>query len=137
MFDMTLTNFGAGFETMATTLNGIICNIAKSPECQLRIQKEIDALVLERRLDEPPMYDQAVQLSYLQAAILEGMRLHPVIATILPRTVPLGEKLIVNGHTIPGGVILGINPVRSFQKCILEPEASKFPKTTDTSFVSC
>ena len=82
---MTLTNFGAGFETMATTLEGIICKIAQSREIQLRIHEEIDTAVSEGRLSSLPAYDQAAQLSYLQAAMLEGMRLHPVIATVSDR----------------------------------------------------
>jgi len=67
MTEMTLTNFGAGMETMATTLTGVLGNILKHSECQLRIHTEIDAAISAGKLSDPPSYDQTIQLSFLQA----------------------------------------------------------------------
>jgi len=62
-----------------------------------------------------------------RCSLLEGMRLHPVIAMILPRTVPKGEQLRVGNLIIPSGTIVGTNPyVLHQQKEVYGSDADVF-----------
>lgn len=93
---MAMTNFGAGHETMASTLTSIVSLLGEHPEAQARTRDEILA--------------NAPDLPYTTAVIKEAMRLRPVIAMGLPREVPTGG-LVIGGLWIPGGTTVGCNPV--------------------------
>ncbi|TQV96705.1 Cytochrome P450 [Cordyceps javanica] len=84
---MAITNFGAGHETLASTLTAVMAMLGAHPEVQ-------------------------AALTYTRAVIRESMRLHPVISMSLPRVVPLhGSGLQLHGFHIPPGATVGCNPV--------------------------
>ncbi|KAL6803141.1 cytochrome P450 [Trichoderma sp. SZMC 28013] len=101
---MAVTNFGAGHETMASTLTSIFTMIGTHDGVQKMVKQEIqDAM-------DASSYAGTSQLQYTRAAIREAMRLHPVLSMSLPRRVPdMGSH--IHGYFIPGGTTVGCNPV--------------------------
>ncbi|KAL2274469.1 hypothetical protein FJTKL_03218 [Diaporthe vaccinii] len=106
---MAITNFGAGHETMTSTLISTFAMLGAHSEVQQRVSREI--LCPETRSPlEPLAYDDAVRLQLTQASIREAQRLHPVIGMALPRRVP-SNGMAVHGLAIPPGTTVGCNPV--------------------------
>jgi cytochrome P450 len=101
---MTMTNFGAGHETMTSALTSAMAMIGSHSQVQRRAAEEI------RGSEDPVRFDNAVRLSYTQASIREAQRLYPVIGMSLPRKVP-AAGMRVHGHYIPPGTTVGCNPV--------------------------
>lgn len=101
---MAITNFGAGHETLTSTLISVFAMLGSHAKAQERVFQEA------RQLPVPIGYEAAAQLSFTQASIKEAQRLHPVIAMSLPREVPAAGIKLGPLH-IPGGTIVGCNPV--------------------------
>lgn len=80
--------------------------LAKNPEVQRKLQKELDdALGAE---DDPvTTFEQVKRLSYLQAVIDEALRIHSTSGVGLPRVVPEGG-LTVCGRFFPEGTVLSV-----------------------------
>jgi cytochrome P450 len=112
---MAITNFGAGHETMTSTLTSAFAMLGSHPEIQQRVAREV---IDNGRLTGPGpgsglgllAYDELVRLRLTQASIKEAQRLHPVIGMALPRRVPRGG-MAVHGLVIPPGTTVGCNPV--------------------------
>jgi cytochrome P450 len=93
-----------GMGNTAITLTWTFYEIIRHPEILELITTEI--INSFPNLKEPITYEVAKRdLKYLEAAILESMRMHPAVAGSLPRQVPQGG-LTVNGHYIPSRVKL-------------------------------
>ncbi|KOS23178.1 Pisatin demethylase [Escovopsis weberi] len=101
---MAITNFGAGHDTMASTLTSVLAMIGRHADVQRRVAAEV------RGLNDAASSENAANVPYTRAAIREAMRLHPVISMSLPRAAPDGGVLL-HGHWIPGGTTMGCNPV--------------------------
>ncbi|KAL9112102.1 MAG: hypothetical protein Q9227_003479 [Pyrenula ochraceoflavens] len=109
----------AGFETCGATMPKIIWRIVGKEGCQARLQNELDAAKQQGRLPGLLNYDDLRQLPYLSACISEGFRMDPVTGLILSRQVPAGGVQL-NGHHIPAGTEIGINPwVLSYNEDIM------------------
>ncbi|KAK5046900.1 hypothetical protein LTR84_007254 [Exophiala bonariae] len=94
----------AGSETTATALSGITYYLCRDQRVYNKLISEIRSRF--STLDE--ISGRATeQLPYLKAVIDEGLRLYPAIAAGLPRVSP-GE--VVDGHFIPKGTIVNVNP---------------------------
>lgn len=101
---MVVTNFGAGHETMASTLTSAVALICGDEGVRGRVEEEV------RGAGEPSRYDNGVRLRYTCASIKESQRLYPVLGMSLPRqTPPSGFEL--HGHFFPPGTTVGCNPV--------------------------
>ncbi|KAK7715838.1 hypothetical protein SLS63_011253 [Diaporthe eres] len=107
---MAITNFGAGHETMTSTLISTFAMLGAHPEVQQRVAREVVATSETRSRLGSPAYDDAVRLQLTQTSIREAQRLHPVIGMALPRRVP-GGGMAVHGLAIPPGTTVGCNPV--------------------------
>lgn len=101
---MAITNFGAGHETMTSTLISAISMIGSHVQSQKRVADEVLQCL------DPSSFDNAVRLEFTQASIKEAQRLHPVIGMSLPRRVP-EEGMNIDGLYFPPGTIVGCNPV--------------------------
>lgn len=101
---MAITNFGAGHETMTSTLISVFAMLGSHPNAQVRVAEEA------RQYSGPISYDNAARFNFTQASIKEAQRLYPVIGMSLPRTVPAGG-LDMHGLYLPPGTIVGCNPV--------------------------
>ncbi|CAG1988123.1 unnamed protein product [Fusarium graminearum] len=101
---MVITNFGAGHETMASTLTSIIAMLGSNNDIQEQVSREI----LETH--NPADYSTATRLPKTQCLIKETKRLYPVISMSLPRTVPAGGLHLHNNY-FPPNTTVGCNPV--------------------------
>lgn len=102
--NMVMTNFGAGVETTAILISTLINQIASHPECQGRVHAELDKARKEGRLEIiPRLRDMREQLPYLNACLMESMRLHPIVGMPLVRVVPEGG-IELEGKWLPAGV---------------------------------
>lgn len=101
---MILTNFGAGVETIGITVSTLICKILDHPDCQEKIQAEIDTALKSGKISmTPKLRDLQDHLPYLNACISESMRLHNAIGMPLPRVVPPGG-VELEGYFLSAGV---------------------------------
>lgn len=102
---MIMTNFGAGHETMASTLTSIMTMVGSHPDIQNTLADEV------RLMGKwPSFYSREGEAPFLQAVIKESKRVHPVISAALPRQVP-ESGLHLHGVHIPPGTTVGCSPV--------------------------
>lgn len=90
----------AGSETTATALSCITYYLLRTPHIMQTLQEEIRGAF--------ESYDQinaasTTRLAYLNAVVLEGLRIFPPLPFALPRVVPPGGDT-VDGHFVPEGV---------------------------------
>lgn len=105
---MAITNFGAGHETLASTLTAVMSMLGTHPAVQERARREIKAHAAAD--GKPSSFSSAsTNLPYTRAVIREAMRLYPVITMGLPRRVP-AAPLHLHGYLIPSGTTVGCNP---------------------------
>ncbi|OAQ97711.1 hypothetical protein LLEC1_03188 [Akanthomyces lecanii] len=111
---MAVTNFGAGHETLASTLTAIMAMLGTHPDVQVAARREIlsQKTSKSRKAASKVGYTDALELIYTRAVIREAMRLYPVLSMSLPRVVPFdGGGLQLHGVYIPPGTTVGCNPV--------------------------
>ncbi|KAH7141621.1 benzoate 4-monooxygenase cytochrome P450 [Dactylonectria macrodidyma] len=96
----------AGSETTATALSCITYYLQKHPHVLKRLQHEVQtAFGSYQDIDGV----STSSLPYMNAVILEGMRMYPPLPFPLPRVIPEGGDT-VDGYFIPGGTIVSTNP---------------------------
>lgn len=104
------TNVFAGSDTTAIALRAVIYYLCRHPECMAKVVGEIDAADKAGKLSTPIKYKESTNdLPYFNAVLKESMRIHPSVGLLMERHVP-AEGVDVDGHFIPGGTIVGINP---------------------------
>ncbi|KAF4467833.1 pisatin demethylase [Fusarium albosuccineum] len=117
---MAITNFGAGHETMASTLTSIVALLGSQEDVQTCVSREV------LQTAEASQYATASRLSATQALIKEAKRLYPVISMSLPRKVP-STGLDLHGYYFPPGTTVGCNPVALHRnKEVFGPDAELF-----------
>ncbi|KAJ5908632.1 Cytochrome monooxygenase lcsI [Penicillium taxi] len=89
----------AGSETTATLLSGFTFHILANPTTYQKLVDEISAFKSKDEIT----FQSVSQLTYLNAALEESLRIYPPIPGFLSRIVPQGGALI-DGHFIPEGV---------------------------------
>ncbi|TFK29213.1 cytochrome P450 [Coprinopsis marcescibilis] len=107
----------AAMDTTSNALSRILQLLAENPEIQTRARKEI---ISAKQMHGELLYDELVQLPYLDAICRESLRLYPPVSIIVrvatqdavlplsrPITSPSGEK--ISEVTVPSGtqIILG------------------------------
>ena len=81
----------------------------RTPHAMAKLLKDIDELEERGELGEYVSWKTSKSMSYLDAVIKEGFRMHPAVGQLLERHVPKGG--ITLGDTfIPEGTIVGMNP---------------------------
>ena len=90
----------AGSETTATALSCITYYLQKNPTILQKLQKEIrEAFTSYDQINN----NSTTPLRYMNAVILEGMRMYPPLPFPLPRVVPQGGT-VIDGNFVPEGV---------------------------------
>ncbi|KAL9073674.1 MAG: hypothetical protein Q9157_004648 [Trypethelium eluteriae] len=102
------SSFFAGADTTAIAINSILYHLMRNPTAYSKLTAEVDAAISDGTLSMPITYREAVKLSYLNACVNEGMRLHPSVGLHMPRIVPPGGATI-SGFHFPAGYRIGIN----------------------------
>ena len=90
----------AGNETTATSLTYIVWAVIQRPEIQERLEAELS------KLSDADIKDKVLEkLPFLNAVILETLRLYGPASSSLPREVPV-DGADLAGHFIPEGTIV-------------------------------
>ncbi|KAI8627705.1 cytochrome P450 [Xylariaceae sp. FL1651] len=92
----------AGTETSVTTIRGILLLLLSSPPVYQRAKQEIKDGIAAGRISNPVTHAEAKNLKYMQAVLLEGLRLMEPVAFGFPKRVPASGDTIC-GKAIPGG----------------------------------
>ena len=126
-FMMSFSNVNAGSDTTAASLSGILYYLLKYPSTYLKLRQEIDQFKAEGKCGHPNItFKESQEMSYLQAVIKEGLRLHPATGLPLWRVVPEGGADI-SGKFFPAGTVVGINSwTAHYNKDIWGPDAEVF-----------
>ncbi|EXJ81716.1 hypothetical protein A1O1_07781 [Capronia coronata CBS 617.96] len=104
------TNVFAGSDTTAIALRAVVYYLCKNPHYMAKVVEEIDSADKQGQLSTPISYKESTTLlPYFNAVLKEAMRIHPSVGLLMERHVP-PEGVEIQGHFIPGGTIVGINP---------------------------
>ena len=83
--------------------------VMTSPQVYTTLQTEIDNAIRDSKISSPIVRDtEARTLPYLQAVILEGLRMHPPVSGLLSKVVP-PEGDTIDGVFVPGGTEIAAN----------------------------
>lgn len=80
-------------------MTGILYCLAKNPDKQEELRKELVAVMPEK--DSPLTPDNLKNLPYLRAVIKEGLRLYPATSGNARKTV---NDVVLQGYQVPKGV---------------------------------
>ena len=121
-----LQNIGAGSDTTAISLTAIVAYLALYPDTLATLRRELDEAAASGALSDPATFQQAQKLPYLQACIMEAMRVHPAVGAPMTRVVG-SEGLHIGGTFFPAGTEVGINAWAIHNnKSIFGPDAHAF-----------
>jgi cytochrome P450 len=99
----------AGSDTTSATLRSMILEIASTPRILNRLRQEIDAADVQGLLSTPPTWEQlSKHIPYLVPLFKETQRVYPIVAGILPRSVPK-PGVYLDNHFIPAGTDVAIS----------------------------
>ncbi|KAJ8071476.1 hypothetical protein OCU04_001796 [Sclerotinia nivalis] len=122
----TLLQVIAGTDTTATAIRAMLLYITTSPTCYTAFQAAVDEGIKNGKISSPKTDTEAKAFPYLQAVIKEGLRKFPVIAGLLPKTVPEGGD-IINGFEVPGGTDISLCSIATtHSKATFGPDADIF-----------
>ncbi|KAH8977852.1 cytochrome P450 [Lactarius akahatsu] len=98
MVDQIATLLFAGHDTTAKSLTWYLYEIARNPECQERVRAEIAAIRAKKSGEELSATDLE-SMAYTLATIKEGLRLHPIVHTLLKEAtqddvIPLSSPIV-------------------------------------------
>jgi cytochrome P450 len=101
-------NVVTAHDVVAITLRAVVYYLAKNPDVQEKLQKEISTAVDAQQLSNPSKYTEITGMSYLQAITWEALRVHPSTGLILERRCPKGGVTLHDMY-IPEDTIIGVN----------------------------
>ncbi|TVU02432.1 hypothetical protein EJB05_52074, partial [Eragrostis curvula] len=92
---------GAGTEPAAAALQWIMANLVKRPDAQDAIRREIDAAV---GADAEEVGEEVLGLlEYLNAVVMEGLRLHPTVPLVLRQVMAEDHVVLDDGKRVSTG----------------------------------
>ncbi|KUI55605.1 Pisatin demethylase [Cytospora mali] len=96
----------AGSDTTANAIKMTVAHIAANPNVAIKLRNEIKAAISDGRISSPVTNAEATQLPYLQAVIMEGLRVHPPFGGLIMKAVgPDGDMF--DGKFLPAGTRIG------------------------------
>lgn len=98
----------AGSDTTATAIQSTMLFLMTSPRVYARLQAEIDDEIKSGHISSPITDAEARGFPYLQAVILEGLRVFPPAAALYPKVSTKDEVLC--GVPIPAGTNVAWSP---------------------------
>ncbi|KAL3494848.1 cytochrome P450 [Aspergillus germanicus] len=108
----TFSNVIAGSDSTAVVMRTIFYNLLRHPHTLQRLRTELlttDANSPTGLTKPYPSYKDVCDLPYLDACVLEGLRLHPPFNLPFERVVPKGG-MAVGENYFPEGTIIGMSP---------------------------
>jgi len=101
-----LTQLIAGSDTTSNTSCAILYWVTKTPGVLQKLQKELDEAIPAGV--DVPTYDMVKDLKYMNNVIQETLRIHSTSSLGLPRLVPPGAGIEINGHHFPPYTVLSV-----------------------------
>ncbi|KAK8095770.1 cytochrome P450 [Apiospora kogelbergensis] len=98
----------AGSDTTASVVRSTMLHLISSPRVYNKLKREIRKAVDEGRASSPVTFEEAKEISYLQAVIYEGLRMRAPAPGLYPKLVPAGGDWL-HGKFIPAGTAVGMN----------------------------
>lgn len=123
--------FGAGFETSSTTSSFTLHQLAFNPDCQRKVQEEIDRVLLKH--NNKITYDAVNEMHYLEKAFYEAMRMYPSVGFLMRKCTTPNYTFPEIGLTIDEGVKV-IIPTQAFhrdERFFQDPDVYKPERFTD------
>jgi benzoate 4-monooxygenase len=100
-----LTQLIAGSDTTSNTSCALLFHCLQHPAVVRKLQQELDEALPG---DDVPTYAAVRDLPYVDAVIKETMRIHSTSSLGLPRLIPPGPGLTINGRHFPQGTVLSV-----------------------------
>ncbi|KAK4506313.1 hypothetical protein PRZ48_000043 [Zasmidium cellare] len=108
MLDSMASNIAAGSDTTAITLSAALYYLYRNHRILEALRKEIDDFAADGKISDPVSFKEAQSMPYLQAVIMETLRLHSAVGYIYPRRVPKGG-VDLSGRFFPEGTEVGVS----------------------------
>ncbi|KAL2808466.1 cytochrome P450 [Aspergillus granulosus] len=106
----TFSNVIAGSDSTAVVMRTIFNNLLRHPETMHRLRAELLEADAAKGFTKPyPSWKDVCDLPYLDACVLEGLRMHPPFCLPFERVVPKGG-MTVGENYFPQGTIIGMSP---------------------------
>jgi cytochrome P450 len=102
---------GAGTETTATELSGLVYYLLRNPACMRRL---VDEITTTFPTEDLITMEGIARLPYLHACIEEGLRVFPPVPSALPRITPAGGSTICGIH-VPAGTHVSVPQYASYR----------------------
>ncbi len=100
----------AGSDTTAVVMKTVWYNLLTHPGTMQRLREELLEAEKQNGMTKPyPSWKDVCDLPYLDACLLEGLRLHPPFCLPFERVVPRGGMRI-GGNFFPEGTVVGMSP---------------------------
>ncbi|KKY29023.1 putative cytochrome p450 [Phaeomoniella chlamydospora] len=125
---MSVSMAFAGSETTGISLSALFYLLLKNPRCYQKLKSEIDETAAKGGFqnERTVTFNEANNLSYLDACIKEAFRIFPAAGLPLERVVP-PQGATIAGRSIPGGTIVGCSAwVIHREKDIFGEDADEF-----------
>ncbi|CAG8765479.1 38763_t:CDS:2, partial [Gigaspora margarita] len=105
LLSQVMTILFAGHETTSTALSWVLYFLAKNPDAQDRLRKEILDVLTDR--DQMPTFDELEHLNYLECVFKETLRIVPPVPALFRST---SKDEVMNGYVVPKGtpMLIGI-----------------------------
>ncbi|CAE6349560.1 unnamed protein product [Rhizoctonia solani] len=130
----------AGSDTTSNTLSSLCYHLAIHPDVQRELQAELDLHIPYDSSEEsdskegllaPPYdaiahYEDIKNLPYLNACVKEALRIHSTVGTGMPRAVPLGKAITVNGQTFKAGSVISVPSYTTNRSSVWGNDANEF-----------
>jgi cytochrome P450 len=117
--DEVVTVMLTGTETTATTLSWALHELARHPEVEERVHREVDAVIGTR----PPGHADVARLEHTGRVLDETLRLHPALLFMRRAVAPVE----IGGTAIPAGTEIAYSPY-ALQR---DPDLYPFPDRFD------
>jgi cytochrome P450 len=111
----------AAHDTLTASVTSLVYQLAKHPEWQDKLRAEITALNLPRGAELKNEHLGAMPLC--EMAFKEAMRINPPVPSVPRRAV---RDFQFQGHDIPAGTRVAINPLFTHHMAAVWPEPQKF-----------
>lgn len=108
----TFANVKAGSDSTASVMQSMLYQLLRHPDSMNRLLEELYQTTVENSTSDDmplPAWKSIRNLDYLDACFMEALRLHPPFCLPLERVVQRGG-IIISGHYLPQGTVVGINP---------------------------
>ncbi|KAG2386061.1 hypothetical protein C9374_003210 [Naegleria lovaniensis] len=123
----------AGHETTATAMQWVCYELGKRPEIQCKAREEVDRVLGKGTNARKPYYDDYTRLHYVNAVIMEALRLHPPVLGVFRaarKNTTIGPYSIPKDTTVAIDIYSANRSEKNWEKP-LEFLPERFPLNAD------